>query len=50
MSDNFLKTLAVGILVILLIFTLLPMVMIDVIGKFAIGWLVMDLVSYWMDR
>ena len=50
MSDNFLKTLAIGVVVILLIYAVLPMVLIDVLGKFAIGWLVMDLVSHWMDR
>ena len=50
MSDNFLKSLAIGIVVIILIFTLLPMAVIDGLGKFAIGWLVMDLVSLCMDR
>jgi hypothetical protein len=40
-----LKKLAVGLLIILLIFAVLPLTAIDFLGRFALGYMIMDLVN-----
>lgn len=40
-----LKKIAVGLIIILAIFAFLPMDIIDLIGRFALGWMVMDIVD-----
>ena len=43
---NFLTKIAIGITIILAIYAFIPMVWIDIIGKFALGWMVMDIVDH----
>jgi hypothetical protein len=43
------KKLLIGIIVIVLVYTLLPMNVIDFMGKFAIGWVIMDIVDKFVE-
>jgi hypothetical protein len=45
-----LKKILVGITVILLVYAFLPFTVIDVLGRFALGWMIMDLVSYFITE
>lgn len=47
---EFWKRIALATVIILLIYAVLPFTVIDVLGKFAIGWLVVDLVNVFFDR
>lgn len=40
-----LKKIAVGILIILLVYAILPINAIDFLGRFALGYMIMDLVN-----
>ena len=44
------KKIALAVVVILLIYAVLPINAIDILGKFAIGWMIMDLVNTFFDR
>ena len=44
------KRIAIAALIILLIYAVLPFTVIDVLGKFAIGWMIMDLINVFFDR
>ena len=44
-----LKKLLIGIIVIVLVYALLPMNVIDFMGKFAIGWVIMDIVDKFVE-
>ena len=44
------KRIAIAALIILLIYAVLPFNVIDVLGKFAIGWMIMDLINTFFDR
>jgi hypothetical protein len=45
-----LKRFLVGLTLILVIFAFFPMDVIDFLGKFALGWMIMDLVSYFITE
>lgn len=42
---NFWKTLGVGIVIIVALITFLPEDIINLIGRFALGWMIVDIVS-----
>lgn len=44
------KKIAVAVTLILAIYAFLPMVAIDMLGKFAIGWMLMDIVNYYVKE
>ena len=44
------KRIAIAALIILLIYAVLPFTVIDVLGKFALGWMIMDLINIFFDR
>ena len=44
------KRIAIATLIILLIYAVLPLTAIDILGKFAIGWMIMDLINAFFDR
>ena len=44
------KRIAIAVLIILLIYAVLPFNVIDVLGKFALGWMIMDLINKFFDR
>ena len=44
------KRIAVAALIILLIYTVLPLTVIDILGKFALGWMIMDIINMRFDR
>jgi hypothetical protein len=44
------KRIAIAVLIILLIYAVLPFTVIDVLGKFALGWMIMDLINKFFDR
>jgi hypothetical protein len=43
-----LKKILVGITVILLVYAFLPFTVIDLLGTFALGWMIMDIVNDFM--
>lgn len=43
------KKILIGTTVVLVMYAVLPMTVIDFIGKFAIGWMVMDIVNSIID-
>lgn len=45
-----LKKIAIAFTVIAVIFAFIPMDVIEVLGKFAIGWMVMDFANYFMKE
>lgn len=45
-----LKKLLVGVAVILLIYAFLPLAVIDILGKIALGWMIMDIVDFFMKE
>ena len=44
------KRIAIAALIILLIYAVLPFIVIDILGKFALGWMIMDLINKFFDR
>lgn len=44
------KRISIAVLIILLIYAVLPFTVIDVLGKFALGWMIMDLINKFFDR
>ena len=47
---NMWKRLAVGCVAVVVVYAVLPANAIDVLGKFAIGWMLMDIVNTFFDR
>jgi hypothetical protein len=41
-----LKTILISFAIILVMYAILPLTVIDIIGRFAIGWLITDLVIF----
>lgn len=45
-----LKKIAIGLLVILLVYAVLPLDVIDFLGKFALGYMIMDIVDFFFGE
>jgi hypothetical protein len=48
MNNMFLKF-GISLLIILIIYTILPLAVINVLGYFALGWMLYDIVNYAME-
>lgn len=44
------KKIAIAVTVILAMYAFVPMVVIDFIGKFAIGWMLMDIINQYVKE
>jgi hypothetical protein len=44
------KTIAIAVLIILLVYAFLPLNVIDYIGKFALGWMIVDMVAVFTEK
>ena len=47
---EFWKRVSLGCVAVLLVYAVLPVTAIDILGKFAIGWMIMDLINTFCDR